>query len=181
MKWSHKKCATLALLYSTKTSVSVHSISLSKNIAQSLEMNGERKKHIHIAHGIQDANILFTSCASRALVLRIHGCGDELVCTVQCTSRYKCTYCALLWIFVFSIRTINMIKAIVSLGFMRKYRFSSKTKQKKHFANFILQFSSNSKNSNPLNAIPRACYFDLNTRCKLYACLRSAFFNTIFL
>lgn len=63
-----------------------------------------------------------------------------MYCTV-----YKCTCGVLLWIFVFSIRTINMIKAIVSLGFMRKYRFSSKTKQKKHFANFILQFSSNSK------------------------------------
>lgn len=42
--------------------------SLCKKIAQLLEM--KKKKTDAIAHSIQDANILLTSCVSRALVFR---------------------------------------------------------------------------------------------------------------
>lgn len=129
VKWSHKKCATLALLYSTRTSVSVHWTQHKfKQEHCSVAWNEwrEKKTHTYCSWNTRCQHIVHILCITCTGFpypwMRGWTC---MYCTV-----YKCTCGVLLWIFAFSIRTINMIKAIVSLGFMRKYRFSSKTKQK---------------------------------------------------
>lgn len=144
--------------------------SLCKKIVQSLEMKKMKKKTHAIAHGIQDANILLTSCVSRALVFREW----MVLCTV---------FTMYILHFIVDIRIFNTHKhngrsyCCWSWIYEKILLITKKEKtMEKTLANFILQFSSKRREHHTILRSNRSNHKSyvlglnaINIWCKLHA------------